>query len=134
MVDDITGDAADHTVPFSLDGVNFEIDLSDVNANELRDALARYVSAARRVGGRKIRLAVGQSADAATAVSSREESKAIRQWALANGYTISERGRISSEIREAYAQNDGQPVAAEEPAKAPRKRTPRKKVSAAKRS
>ena len=45
MVDDLDGGVAGQTVPFSLDGVSYEIDLSNDNADELRDALARYVSA-----------------------------------------------------------------------------------------
>ncbi len=132
MVDDLTGDVADQTVPFSLDGVSYEIDLSDENASELRDVLAQYVSAARRVGGRKIRLAAGQPAGAAPSTSDREESQAIRKWAVANGYAVSDRGRISSEVREAYHRDSAQPMIAEEPAKAPRKRAARKKVAAAK--
>ena len=131
MVDDLTGDEADQTIPFSLDGVDYSIDLSKENANELRDALAQYLSAARRVGGRKIRLAVGQSVGAAAAPSDREESKAIRAWAVANGYAVSERGRIPSEVREAYHRDAAQPEVAEEPVKAPRKRATSKKVAAA---
>jgi len=42
--------SADETVSFALDGTNYEIDLSDKNAKELRDAFSRYVSAARKVG------------------------------------------------------------------------------------
>lgn len=53
LVDDIDGSEADETVEFGLDGVNYEIDLSAENAEELRDALAQYVEHARRAGGRK---------------------------------------------------------------------------------
>src|SRR5919107_884303 len=42
--------AADETVSFSLDGTNYEIDLSEKNAEELRNAFSRYVQAARKVG------------------------------------------------------------------------------------
>jgi hypothetical protein len=131
LVDDLTGETADQTVPFSLDGVTYEIDLSEENASELRDLLARYVSSGRRVGGRKIRLAVGESASAVTPGTDRQRSQAIRQWAAENGYAVSERGRIASEIVEAYEQHGGQPVVVEEPVKTPRKRAPRKKVAAA---
>jgi len=136
MVDDLDGGVASQMVPFSLDGVGYEIDLSNANADELRDALARYVSASRRVGGRKIRLAAGQSAgtsapagaSASTATAAdRERSRAIRAWAVENGFTVSERGRISAEIVAAYHEHDGQPIVAE---KTPRKRSPRKKVAA----
>ena len=42
---------AEGTVRFGLDGAEYEIDLSTQHAQELRNALARYVGAARRLGG-----------------------------------------------------------------------------------
>ena len=126
MLDDIDGTPAAHTIPFALDGVSYEIDLSEDNAAALRDELARYIGAARRIGGRKIRVATGQST---TSSSDRERNQQIRAWANANGYEVSERGRLSSEVIAAYEQ--AQITEAEEPAKAPRKRAPRKKVAAA---
>src|SRR3712207_8045448 len=41
---------ADTTVSFGLDGKSYEIDLSDNNAAEFRDALSKYVSAGRKSG------------------------------------------------------------------------------------
>ena len=126
MLDDIDGTHAAHTVPFSLDGVTYEIDLSDDNAAALRDELARFIAAGRRTGGRKVRVATGQSTTAGSA--DRERSKAIRAWALDNGYEISERGRLASDVVAAY---DAAQVQEAEPVKAARKRAPRKKVAAA---
>ena len=128
MLDDIDGTPAAHTVPFALDGITYEIDLSDDNAAALRDELARYIGAARRTGGRKVRVATGQST--APTASDRERNQQIRAWANANGYEVSERGRLSSEVITAFEQ--AQITEAEEPVKAPRKRAPRKKVAAAK--
>ena len=51
FIDDLDGSAADGTVRFGLDGAEYEIDLNARHARELRDALARYAGAARRVGG-----------------------------------------------------------------------------------
>src|SRR5258705_13978516 len=51
FIDDLDGSAAEGTVRFGLDGVEYEIDLSAEHSQELRDALARYLGAARRVGG-----------------------------------------------------------------------------------
>jgi hypothetical protein len=48
LVDDIDGSPAQHTVPFALDGVAYEIDLSDGHAKQLRALLARYIERARR--------------------------------------------------------------------------------------
>lgn len=47
LVDDIDGSPAKHTVTFSLDGVSYEIDLNDGNAEALRSVLDRYIKAAR---------------------------------------------------------------------------------------
>ncbi|HEY3469705.1 MAG TPA: Lsr2 family protein [Amycolatopsis sp.] len=124
ILDDIDGSPATQTVQFGLDGVTYEIDLSDENAAALRDELARYIGAGRRVGGRKVRVATGQSTT--TTQSDRERNQQIRAWANANGYEVSDRGRLSSEVISAYEQAQ---VAAEEPA--PRKRAPRRKKTAA---
>lgn len=97
LIDDIDGSDAEETVTFALDGVTYEIDLNTKNAAKLRDAFAPWVGAARRSGGRKIAGRRG------TARSGPSESQKIREWAKANGYQISDRGRVSAEIREAYA-------------------------------
>ncbi|MBE8515980.1 Lsr2 family protein [Amycolatopsis sp. H6(2020)] len=124
MLDDIDGTPAAHTVPFALDGVTYEIDLSDDNAAALRDELARYITAARRIGGRKVRVATGQSTT--TTTSERERNQQIRAWANANGYEVSERGRLSSEVVSAF--EEAQVAEAEAPA--PRRRSSRKKAAA----
>ena len=51
FVDDIDGSDAEGTVRFGLDGTDYEIDLNATNAQALRDALARFTGAARRVSG-----------------------------------------------------------------------------------
>ncbi|MBB1152500.1 histone-like nucleoid-structuring protein Lsr2 [Amycolatopsis dendrobii] len=140
IVDDLDGGVATQTVPFALDGLSYEIDLSDENAQTLREQLARYIDAGRRVGGRRIRTAVGQSTTSggshngpATA-SNRERNQRVRARAQANGYKISDRGRISNEVYAAFeAGESAVPVvelepAAETPAKPARKRAPRKKT------
>lgn len=48
-VDDIDGISDASPVPFSIDGHAYEVDLSDENRAALREALAPYVGAARRV-------------------------------------------------------------------------------------
>ena len=98
LVDDIDGDDAAETVSFGLDGVDYEIDLNDSNARELRDALARYIDAGRRVGGRRRK---GQKV--ASGGSAGPSAADIRQWARANGWDVPERGRVSADVREAYA-------------------------------
>lgn len=107
LVDDVDGSEAEATVEFGLDGVNYTIDLSTDNAAELRDALATYVASARRTGGRKRTggkaksTTSGKSSQAPT-TSDRERNQAIREWARQQGMQVSDRGRIPSEIVEAY--------------------------------
>jgi hypothetical protein len=97
LVDDIDGGDADETVTFGLDGTTYEIDLSSKNAAKLRDALAPYVGHARKVGGR--RSGGGRrSAGSGNGPSARE----IREWARANGWNLSDRGRVAAEVRQAY--------------------------------
>jgi hypothetical protein len=95
LVDDIDQTDADETLTFGLDGKNYEIDLNTKNANALREALAPYIGHARRAGGTR--------RSSSRAGSSRSSAGEIREWAKANGFEVSERGRISSEVRDAYA-------------------------------
>ncbi|MGC4174425.1 histone-like nucleoid-structuring protein Lsr2 [Demequina sp.] len=95
LVDDVDGGEAAETVSFSLDGVGYEIDLSEANASALRDAFGPWIAAGRRVSGRR-------SAGRGRGRGSSDAGK-IREWAKENGYKVSERGRVSAEIREAYA-------------------------------
>lgn len=91
LVDDIDGGAAEETVKFALDGVSYEIDLTSAHASELRAAVAPWVKAARKVSGRTA--ARGRSAG---------DTGKVRAWAKANGFAVSERGRISADVRAAY--------------------------------
>jgi hypothetical protein len=101
LVDDIDGTDASETVGFALDGVDYEIDLSDAHASELRNALSLYVGHGRRTGGRRknakrTSTTTSSSGDGASAAD-------IRAWARENGWDVPERGRVSAEVREAYA-------------------------------
>ena len=101
LVDDIDGSDAEETVSFALDGVDYEIDLSDQHAGELRNALSLYIGHARRTGGRR---KSGRRASTPAAADDGGTSAAeIRAWARENGWEVPERGRVSAEVREAYA-------------------------------
>ncbi len=99
LVDDIDGSDAAETVGFALDGVDYEIDLSEEHAEELREAVSLYVGHARRTGGRRRSNKRAASAASSGAGASAAE---IRAWARENGYDVPERGRVSAEVREAY--------------------------------
>jgi hypothetical protein len=103
LTDDLDGGEADRTVEFGLDGVNYTIDLSEKNAGKLRKALEPFLSSATRLGRSGATPAVARrTAPAATSRSSRDQNQAIREWANKNGHPVSERGRIPSNVVEAY--------------------------------
>ena len=97
LEDDIDGGDAVETVAFGLDGTSYEIDLNDANAAALREALSGYVGHARKVtgGGRRTRRSSGGSA-------SSSNTKDVREWAKSQGMEVSERGRISADVQQAY--------------------------------
>ena len=102
LVDDVDGGEADETVSFALDGVSYEIDVSEGNAEALRDAIAPWITHARRVGGRSSARARGAAKSRTAASAGRSDLSAVRAWARENGYQVSDRGRVSSEVRAAY--------------------------------
>lgn len=97
LEDDIDGVPADETVTFALDGVSYEIDLTAANAAALRDSLATWVGHARRTGGRR---STGRSGGASS--TARKDLNEVREWGRKNGYKVSDRGRVSRELQEAY--------------------------------
>lgn len=106
MIDDLTGEEAENITPveFALDGVTYELDLSDENAAKLREALAQYTGAARKIGGRRrTRRASSRTARSKSGASyNRETLKSIREWAKQHGHNVSDRGRLSAEVLEAW--------------------------------
>lgn len=96
LIDDLTGGDADETVSFGLDGTRYEIDLSAANAKKLRDGLAKFADAARREKGaaRQPVRAVPRKAAAPAGPSTSD----VREWAKAQGYEVSERGRVANDL------------------------------------
>lgn len=102
LIDDLDGNPANETVRFAVDGKFFEIDLSAANAERLRQALAPFITA-----GRKIRTAGGRQVGASRPRADRGRPAEVREWARRNGYAINDRGRIPSEIFDAYRAANG---------------------------
>jgi len=125
LVDDLDGTTSSDvsTVLFSLDGVTYEIDLSEANAERLRGGLAEYVEAGRRVGGRIKR--GGKSGQNGSGASN--DAGLVRAWANENGFGLSGRGRIPSHVVEAY--RTAKAEAEQKAAKPATKRRPRTKKS-----
>ncbi|AZI58913.1 Lsr2 family protein [Nakamurella antarctica] len=103
LIDDMDGSPATETVSFGLDGAAYEIDLNEANASKLRDALALYVSEARRGDSARRRgPGRGRPAKAGRATPDREQTTAIREWARSQGMAVSDRGRLSATVVEAF--------------------------------
>lgn len=104
LIDDLDGKPADRTVEFSLDGASYTIDLSDANAGKLRKALDPFISAGSRVGRGGSSRGSGRPSASGTgrAGNDRDQNRQIREWAAANGHSVSERGRIPQSVTDAY--------------------------------
>lgn len=127
LIDDLDGteieNGSGERVVFTLRGATYQIDLSPENVKKLDKALKPFIDAAVRVrrsserdgqaaghtgtpkgntasrAGRKNGRAAKKTGRTRT---SKVQPASIREWARRNGYQMSERGRISSEIMEAF--------------------------------
>jgi hypothetical protein len=99
-IDDIDGSEAEGTVRFGLDGTDYEIDLSAAHSQALRESLQRFITHARKTGGRPA--ARGRRGAAAI------DTTAVRAWAREQGIDIKERGRVPADIVARYRQATGQ--------------------------
>jgi len=96
LEDDLDGSEGEETVSFALDGTEYEIDLNNDHASELRSALERFTNAGRKTSGGRGRPA-GRKAS-----TSKTDTHAVRMWALDNGFKVNARGRIQQDILEKY--------------------------------
>jgi hypothetical protein len=97
FIDDIDGGDAEGTVRFALDGTEYEIDLSAKHYEELRSALGKYVTHARKASG-TARRASRAGRGARPGLNTTE----IRNWARNNGYDIKDRGRVPGDLVAKY--------------------------------
>jgi hypothetical protein len=101
IVDDLDGtpieDGQANSIRFSIDGTNYEIDLSKQNAKLFWDAMKAYVKAATIVAAPR--------PYGGASKSTKSELDAPRAWLRANGHEVSDRGRIKGELMELYRSN-----------------------------
>ncbi|MGW1261271.1 histone-like nucleoid-structuring protein Lsr2 [Streptomyces drozdowiczii] len=111
LIDDLdpTGQTpASETVPFALDGVDYEIDLSEENAHVLRARLKEFRQAGRVVKGTPARgrQPMVTPADAGGAKLNRHQGgvdpKAARAWAVEQSLSLPPRGRLPKAVKDAY--------------------------------
>ena len=108
MTDDLDGTelkpGQGQTVRFSFEGSDYAIDLSDKNYKRFAAEIEVWASKAHQpeptapAGRRRAPSRAKTTAKAANGT----DIKAVRDWARDNGYTVSGRGRVSTEIRDAY--------------------------------
>ena len=101
LVSDLSGkdikDGEGETVKFSIGSTSYEMDLTEAEAGQFYDAVKKYTDVASKTSGRGVRSRGGSKSK-----SDRNQTQAIRAWARENGREVSERGRISQEIQDAY--------------------------------
>jgi O-methyltransferase involved in polyketide biosynthesis len=95
--DDLTGEVVEQkdaeSIEFAVNGKSYTIDLGKKNAAEFHKSFDKYIAVATKVGGAGTRK---------PARGSKEDLAAIRGWGKENGFKVSERGRVSAELEDAY--------------------------------
>ena len=89
---------ARETIEFAFDGTSYQLDTCAEHSEQVQNQIQELISYARKTSERSRRTTIGTGPNR----SKSEELAAIRSWARKKGYTVSDRGRISAEIREAY--------------------------------
>jgi Lsr2 len=104
LVDDLDGSAAERTISFGLDGHVYEIELNAKNIARLEKVLKPFLAAARSTTPPTRRRTAGprRSTPRSTQRGPRRDLSAVREWARANGYDVTGRGRIPALVMQAY--------------------------------
>lgn len=89
------------TVVFGYDGANYEFELCQAHLDDFHRVMKGFVGAARRAGSGGRRTGAGTSRTVRAAGNPSELAQ-VREWARNNGYEVSDRGRIPSQVREAF--------------------------------
>src|SRR5215213_11300149 len=102
---------AEETVTFAVDGTTYAFELCAEHLEECRDTLGRFVGAARRADqprrGRRRSTEAPAPARSTRGGRGATDLSEVRAWARSQGYKVSDRGRISAEVQEAYEAANG---------------------------
>jgi hypothetical protein len=105
LTDDLDGSEATQTLQYTIDGQEYEIDLSEENVQRFHQALEPFVSNSREVQRQTIPTRRGRGdGRRRSSGSGRDDIAQIRAWAESQGMDVSARGRIKKEIVDAYDQ------------------------------
>ena len=94
VLDDIDGSKNAESYTFALNGDEWSIDLSDKNAKKLRGVLEPFITAGTKVGVHK--------KSRSRSKGPRKDLADVRAWGQANGFSVSERGRVPGALLTAY--------------------------------
>ncbi len=106
FVDDFDGKSVEpddrHEVSLTFMGESYRLDLRTKNLEKLEASLTPWINSGTRTGGRrrgvKPRGAVKKTALSTSSGATGSQTKAIREWAQANGYEVSTKGRIPQDV------------------------------------
>ncbi|MFF4169735.1 Lsr2 family protein [Streptomyces sp. NPDC001744] len=102
LSDDIEGGEAAETVVFGIDGKMYEIDLNAANAEKLRETLAPYLAAGRKLPARTGAGDRNQPSAPYTHTALAPAPAAVRAWAQSHKLEVPARGRIPKRVYEAF--------------------------------
>lgn len=101
LEDDLDGTSADQTVHFAWKGTEYEIDLSDKNAEKFAAAIEPWLANARKVAGTRRRGASRGQAKSAGG----PDPATVRAWARSKGIDVNDRGRVPGHVINAYLED-----------------------------
>lgn len=112
--DDFDGSPNAETVKFGWDGIEYEVDLSEVNRKEFAEVIQPYLDVARPADGKKKKtkrdratppdspVRAYQALSPEEIVQRREDVQRVRAWAREHGYNVTGRSRVPNAIHDAY--------------------------------
>ena len=110
ITDDFDGSDLDPTEvtveTFTVNGVDYSLDLGAKSAEKVNKDMRKWIDKATRIGGRQKRSTTRQAPAASAPRTDKAQLAAIREWARANGYEVSDRGRIPNTIVDAYNESN----------------------------
>jgi hypothetical protein len=103
LIDDLDESKGAETITYTVNGQDYEIDLSEENAQRFYDAFGPYIEKSRRVQRQPVPTS-RRDGRRRSSGSGRDDIPQIRAWAEANGHEVSGRGRIKKDVIDAYDQ------------------------------
>jgi hypothetical protein len=104
ITSDLSGTGEAETVTFGLDGLSYEIDLTEKERADFEKAIKKYLEAARTVGrATAAAKAKPKAAKATKAARSGPAPAEIRSWAQEHGFEVPARGRIPETVVQSYS-------------------------------